>query len=93
MATYYHKHPRNLANECSYARAETGKEAMKLERMDYERIPLADLKRHLAWINNENDARPEYASLALRRLSVADIARATDIILYNADQLAAQKEA
>ncbi len=54
--TYYHKHPRGFANECSIVVATTAAERAIAEKNDYERISAADLKKHIAHVNAENDS-------------------------------------
>lgn len=53
---YFHIHPRNFANECSIVRCETPEEIESAEAEGYERLTRDELRRHIAWVNGENDA-------------------------------------
>lgn len=53
---YYHYHPRNFANECCIVAATTPEERRLAENNGYEYITVTDLRKHIAWINSENDA-------------------------------------
>ena len=54
--TYWHRHPRNFANECSMLKATTIEQMRDLATQGYERLSVAEARRHLAWVNAENDA-------------------------------------
>lgn len=56
MATYWHRHPRNFANECDIRRAETKDQAAELADLGYERLTRAELRRHVRWLNAENES-------------------------------------
>jgi hypothetical protein len=53
---YFHRHPRNFANECHQLSATTAEQMAELEALGYQRMTLLELKRHLAWMNGENEA-------------------------------------
>lgn len=55
-ARYYHKHPRNFANECDIVRTVTPAEHAKAEEQGYQRLNREEARRHIAWMNAENDA-------------------------------------
>jgi hypothetical protein len=52
-ATYWHKHPRDFANECFIFRAATADEAAQLESLGFERLTRKEAQRHCAWLNAE----------------------------------------
>lgn len=54
MTAYYHRHPRDFANECMYFRCADEREEREAEEAGYERIGLRELREHLRWINSEN---------------------------------------
>lgn len=54
--TYWHKHPRGFANECSITRCATAKQAAAAEKNGYERLTLTQLRQHISWVNEENAA-------------------------------------
>lgn len=56
MITYWHRHPRGFANECSLARAETDQEAIDLQTQGYTRLSRKAPARHIRWVNAENAA-------------------------------------
>ncbi len=56
MNTYWHKHPRGFANECIALRAETNQDAEFLRECGFTRLTREELRRHVRWINAENDA-------------------------------------
>jgi len=51
-----HKHPRNFANECDMIRCETEADAEAAEEDDYERLTNTEARKHISWLNGENDA-------------------------------------
>lgn len=54
MATYWHKHSRGFANECSLLRAATPEEAHYLARDGYTRLTRTQAHAHVRWLNAEN---------------------------------------
>lgn len=54
--TYWHKHPRNFANECDAYTANTRDQREHLEDLGYEQLSREDMRRHLRWVNAENAA-------------------------------------
>lgn len=56
MTTYWHKHPRGFANECSLARCETDAEAEEAEAAGYRRLKRTEVAQHIRFLNIENDA-------------------------------------
>ena len=55
-STYWHRHPRGFANECSIVRCETPEEKKYSAAFGYARINRKDLRSHVAWINAENES-------------------------------------
>ncbi len=56
MKTYWHLHPRNFANECTILRASTRGDEARLADLGFERLTRQQARRHIRWINGENDA-------------------------------------
>ena len=52
----YHDHPRDFANECSLVAATTEAEREALKDAGYEYLTQAEARRHLRWMNGENDS-------------------------------------
>ena len=74
--TYFHRHHRNFANECHQLSATTAEQMQELTERGYERISLDQLRKHLAWMNGENDAWG--SSRPTGRYVVAEIESLTD---------------
>ena len=74
--TYYHRHPRQFANECSMLKASTAAQGADLRDQGYERLTVAQARRHLAWINAENDAWGSNRAIGIMRF--ADIPTVTE---------------
>ena len=73
---YFHRHPRNFANECSMLKASTKEQIEDLEAQGYERLSVAEAKRHLAWINAENSAWGSNRAVGVMRFT--DVMSVTD---------------
>ncbi len=54
--TYWHKHPRNFANECEMVYATTQEQMGALEKKGFERLSVTQVRRHIRWLNAENAA-------------------------------------
>ncbi len=54
--TYWHRHPRGFSNECEPLRCETPADRRRAQQDGYERLTLAELRRHVRWLNAENAA-------------------------------------
>ena len=79
--TYWHQHPRGFANECSIMRAETAADAEELESLGYERLTVERLRKHVRWLNDENDAWG--SNRAFGRISITDVMTAPDYSVAN----------
>mgnify|MGYP001582108301 FL=1 len=76
MKTYYHLHPRNFANECCGAYAETRDERDDLVHLGDERLTNQEMRRHLRWVNGENDAwgsNRAFGAMALATIERVDL--------------------
>lgn len=75
-ATYWHRHPRGFANECSLFRAESDTEAQDLESEGYTRLTRREMSAHVRWLNDENDAWG--SNRAFGRIVIKDVLTAPE---------------
>lgn len=74
--TYYHRHPRNFSNECTMLKASTPEQMRDLAERGFERLTVVQARRHLSWINAENDAWGSNRAVGVMRF--ADIPSVTE---------------
>lgn len=65
--TYWHRHPRQFANECCLLKACTRGQIEDLITQGFERLSLRQTRRHLAHVNAENTAWGSNRAIGLMR--------------------------
>ena len=55
-ATFWHRHPRDFANECDLVRATSQADRENLDAMGYNPLTKRAALAHIKWIKGENDA-------------------------------------
>lgn len=80
MATYWHKHPR-FANECYLFRCEREEDEQALRNLGYERLTVAELRRHVQWVNGENESWG--SNRAFGRIKVEEVRTSPDYLFVH----------
>ena len=85
MATYDHKHDRGCANLCEIVRAETPAQRAELESYGYERLTVAELRKHVRWVNGETEAMSYGTTHSIGAILGGDEAYSFDAVIVNGD--------
>jgi hypothetical protein len=67
--TYWHRHPRDFANECEMVKTSHLEEQEDLRSAGFHRRTRASMIEHLRWINRENESRGSNRAFGVMRIS------------------------
>ena len=67
--TYWHRHPREFANECNMVTATTKEQREDLDAMGYERLTRREALAEIKFVNAENDAWGSNRAFGVMRLA------------------------